>query len=179
MTVVKINAITVPEDSGDELGRRFAARAGAVDNQEGFEGFELLKPTDGRTTWLVVPRWRDEESFQAWVNSPPFGHGHAGTDKPHPHTGWPGLRRPSLWWFTAAAQLAIAVEVVLGVVLVAREDRDAPQFHMFYGFVALASVGIIYSYRQQLADRRYLLYGLGGLFLMGLGIRAMVIGLDR
>jgi hypothetical protein len=92
---------------------------------------------------------------------------------------WPGLRRPSLWWFTAAAQLAIAVEVVLGVVLVAREDRDAPQFHMFYGFVALASVGIIYSYRQQLADRRYLLYGLGGLFLMGLGIRAMVIGLDR
>jgi hypothetical protein len=92
---------------------------------------------------------------------------------------WPALRQPSLWWFTGAAQLAIAVEVILGVVLVAGEDREAPQFHMFYGFVALASVGIIYSYRQQLADRRYLLYGLGGLFLMGLGIRAMVIGLDR
>ena len=40
MTVVKINAITVPADSGDELARRFAARAGAVDNQDGFEGFE-------------------------------------------------------------------------------------------------------------------------------------------
>ena len=50
MTVVRINAITVPADSGDELARRFAARAGAVDNQDGFEGFELLKPTDGRTT---------------------------------------------------------------------------------------------------------------------------------
>src|ERR1700721_978537 len=48
MTVVRINAITVPADSGDELARRFAARAGAVDNQDGFEGFELLKPTDGR-----------------------------------------------------------------------------------------------------------------------------------
>jgi len=48
MTVIKINAITVPENSGDELARRFAARAGAVDNQEGFEGFELLRPTDGR-----------------------------------------------------------------------------------------------------------------------------------
>ena len=47
MTVVRINAITVPADSGDELARRFAARAGAVDNQDGFEGFELLKPTDG------------------------------------------------------------------------------------------------------------------------------------
>jgi heme-degrading monooxygenase HmoA len=76
MTVVRINAITVPADSGDELARRFAARAGAVDNQEGFEGFELLKPTDGRTTWLVVTRWRDQASFDAWLSSPAFGHGH-------------------------------------------------------------------------------------------------------
>jgi heme-degrading monooxygenase HmoA len=76
MTVVRINAITVPADSGDELARRFAARAGAVDGQDGFEGFELLKPTDGRTTWLVVTRWRDEESFQAWQNSAAFGQGH-------------------------------------------------------------------------------------------------------
>ena len=77
MTVVKINAITVPADGGDELARRFAARAGAVDNQDGFEGFELLQPTDGRTTWLVVTRWRDEASFEAWRTSPAFGHGHA------------------------------------------------------------------------------------------------------
>ncbi|MGE5287032.1 MAG: antibiotic biosynthesis monooxygenase family protein [Micromonosporaceae bacterium] len=76
MTIVKINAITVPPDSGDELARRFAARAGAVDNQDGFEGFELLKPTDERTTWLVVTRWRDEASFEAWLRSPAFGHGH-------------------------------------------------------------------------------------------------------
>jgi heme-degrading monooxygenase HmoA len=78
MTVIKINAITVPADSGDELARRFAARAGAVDDQDGFEGFELLKPTDERTTWLVVTRWRDEDSFAAWVSSPAFGHGHRG-----------------------------------------------------------------------------------------------------
>ena len=78
MTVLKINAITVPADGGDELARRFAARAGAVDGQDGFEGFELLQPTDGRTTWLVVTRWRDEAAFQAWVTSPAFGHGHQG-----------------------------------------------------------------------------------------------------
>jgi heme-degrading monooxygenase HmoA len=76
MTVVKINAITVPADSGDELARRFAARAGAVDNQDGFEGFELLRPTDERTTWLVVTRWRDDAAFEAWRTSPAFGHGH-------------------------------------------------------------------------------------------------------
>jgi hypothetical protein len=92
---------------------------------------------------------------------------------------WAALRHPALWWFTAVAEVAIALEVVLGVLLVAREDRETPQFHAFYGFVALASVGIIYSYRNQLAGRRYLLYGLGGLFLMGLGIRAMVIGPNR
>ena len=66
-TVIKINAITVPEDAGDELARRFAARAHAVDDQEGFEGFELLRPTDDRRQWLVVTRWRDEASFQKWV----------------------------------------------------------------------------------------------------------------
>ena len=80
--VIKINAITVPEGSGDELARRFAARAGAVDDQPGFLGFELLQPTDGRTRWLVVTRWADEASFDAWVSSPAFGHGHAGASKP-------------------------------------------------------------------------------------------------
>ena len=76
MTVIKINAITVPPDSGDELARRFAARAGAVDGQDGFEGFELLKPTDDRTTWLVVTRWRDEAAFEAWASSRAFTEGH-------------------------------------------------------------------------------------------------------
>lgn len=76
MTIIKINAITVPAGSGDELARRFAARAGAVDNQDGFEGFELLQPTDERSTWLVVTRWRDEESFQAWSTSRAFAKGH-------------------------------------------------------------------------------------------------------
>lgn len=82
MTIVKINAITVPETGGDELAQRFAARAGAVDHQDGFEGFELLRPTDGRSTWLVVTRWRDEEAFAAWVSSPAFAHGHAGAGRP-------------------------------------------------------------------------------------------------
>jgi len=76
MSIIKINAITVAADSGDELAKRFAARAGAVDDQEGFEGFELLQPTDGRTTWLVITRWRDEEAFTAWTSSSAFGQGH-------------------------------------------------------------------------------------------------------
>ncbi|HVA44325.1 MAG TPA: antibiotic biosynthesis monooxygenase [Acidimicrobiales bacterium] len=78
MSIVKINAITVPAGSGDELARRFAARAGAVDDAAGFEGFQLLRPTDDRSTWLVVTHWKDQESFDAWVASPAFAHGHRG-----------------------------------------------------------------------------------------------------
>lgn len=78
MTVVRINAITVNTGEGDQLAARFAQRAGAVDDADGFEGFELLRPTDGRDTWLVVTRWRDEEAFRAWTASPAFTHGHRG-----------------------------------------------------------------------------------------------------
>ncbi len=76
MSVIKINAITVPAGSGDELAHRFAARAGAVDGADGFEGFELLKPTDDRDQWLVLTRWRDQGAFDAWVGSQSFADGH-------------------------------------------------------------------------------------------------------
>lgn len=89
---------------------------------------------------------------------------------------WPTLRTRALWWFTAFVELAVFVQVGLGVGLVAGKGVPAPKFHMFYGFVAIIAVGIIYSYRQQLRHRLYLLYGLGGLFIMGLGIRAMLVG---
>ena len=101
MTVIKINAITVPETGGDELAQRFAARAGAVDDQEGFEGFELLRPTDGRRTWLVVTRWRDEEAFASWVSSPAFAHGHAGAGRPAAGGG-PVAVSSEVWSFEAS-----------------------------------------------------------------------------
>ncbi len=100
-TVIKINAITVPKEAGDELAQRFAARAGAVDGQDGFEGFELLKPTDDREQWLVVTRWRDEASFDAWVASSAFAHGHAGADKPAAHGG-PVSTGSELWSYEVA-----------------------------------------------------------------------------
>lgn len=85
------------------------------------------------------------------------------------------LRVRPMWWFVVAAELTIFVQVGLGVGIVAAEDIEAPQFHMFYGFVAIITVAIIYSYRQQVSQHMYLLYGFGGLFLMGLAIRAMFI----
>ena len=50
MSVVRINAITVPKERADELEARFAARAGEVSSSPGFEAFELLRPADDRET---------------------------------------------------------------------------------------------------------------------------------
>lgn len=86
------------------------------------------------------------------------------------------LRVKALWWAVIAAESMIALQVILGVVLVAGQGIKAPEFHMFYGFVALISVAILYSYRTQIKAWLYLLYGFGSLFLMGLGIRAMLLG---
>ncbi|ADU07805.1 Antibiotic biosynthesis monooxygenase [Micromonospora sp. L5] len=56
MAVVKINAIDVPSGAGEELEKRFAARAGAVENSPGFLGFELLRPVAGDTRYFVYTR---------------------------------------------------------------------------------------------------------------------------
>jgi hypothetical protein len=85
------------------------------------------------------------------------------------------LRTRALWWFTVFVEAAVLVQVCIGVGLVAGQKLKAPQFHQFYGFVAFITVGIVYAYRQQMRDRLYLLYGLGGLFIMGLGIRAVLV----
>jgi len=89
---------------------------------------------------------------------------------------WDVLRSRALWWFTIAAEATMFVQVIIGVTLINRYDLEAPQFHMFYGFVGLIAIAILYSYRSQLKHRIYLLYGFGGLFVMGLGIRAMLVG---
>jgi hypothetical protein len=86
------------------------------------------------------------------------------------------LRSRALWWFTGIAQVAVFVQVVLGVAVVNRDKIEYPAFHAFYGFVAIIAIAIIYSYRAQMKSKMYLLYGFGGLFIMGLGIRAMLVG---
>ena len=87
----------------------------------------------------------------------------------------PGLRSLALWTATAAAQITVFVQAGLGTWLMVREGRDAPELHALYGFSALVAVGIAYSYRQHLRSHLYVLYGCTGLFLMGLGIRAVIL----
>ena len=66
MSVVKINAIEVPDGAGPELEKRFAARLGAVEGSPGFEEFCLLRPTGTEKRYFVYTRWASEEAFQDW-----------------------------------------------------------------------------------------------------------------
>jgi len=77
MSYVVINALTVPDGNGQVLEQRFAARAGLVDNAEGFEAFRLLRPADGSDRYLVYTQWRSQADFEAWQSSREFGKGHA------------------------------------------------------------------------------------------------------
>jgi hypothetical protein len=91
---------------------------------------------------------------------------------------WPNLRTRELWWFTAFAEIAVFVQVALGVGMVSGDRVDALQFHMLYGFAGIITIAIAYSSRQQL-QKVYLWYGAFGLFIMGLGIRAVLVGTTR
>ena len=86
------------------------------------------------------------------------------------------LRARALWWATGVAQVTMAIEVCLGVSLVAIQDYDVAPFHTLYGFSGIAAIGILYSYRDQVKrEHLWVLYGLGGLFMMGLALRAIAI----
>ena len=77
----------------------------------------------------------------------------------------------------SSPKLTPFVSAILGVLLVTRYDVELDQFHALYGFSAIVAVGILYSYRGSpfIKDKQYLLYGLGSLFIMGLGIRALYL----
>src|SRR4051794_26403171 len=89
---------------------------------------------------------------------------------------WSVLRTRAMWWFVIAAEITIFIQVILGVGLVAGQNLEPPKFHMLYGFFAIFTVGVLYSYRGQMKKYQYLLYGGGGIFIAGLGIRAMLVG---
>jgi hypothetical protein len=86
-----------------------------------------------------------------------------------------GVRGRALWIAVAVAQSLILVQVVIGVIDLNQRGLEVSGIHQFYGFVAAFAVGIIYSYRQQIERWQYLLYGFGGLFLMGMALRTIYI----
>ncbi len=81
-------------------------------------------------------------------------------------------RRP-FWVMVGSGIVAVLIQVGAGLVLFARGERPGT-FHVFYGIVISFSLAFAYIYRSQLARRPALSWGLLMLFIMGLGIRAML-----
>lgn len=81
MSYVAINALSVPEGQGSELEARFAARKHAVDQEPGFQSFQLLRPTAGGEKYFVVTHWDTREDFERW-RSGRAGNAHDGARKP-------------------------------------------------------------------------------------------------
>ena len=81
-----------------------------------------------------------------------------------------------MWWSVLIAEATIAVQVLSGAWMIGISHLKAADFHAFYGFGTVIAAAIIYSYRPQLKHVKYLLYGLGSLFLMGMALRAIQLG---
>lgn len=78
MTVVKINALEIPPQAGDEIVKRFTARMESLADVAGFEGFELLRPTgDEEKRWFVYTRWSDQASYEGWRDGDGARNSHA------------------------------------------------------------------------------------------------------
>ena len=90
---------------------------------------------------------------------------------------WRRLDGRGLWGFVIGAQLTAFSQAVIGALLANREGVELDDMHALYGFSAIIAVGIMYSYRTSpfLKGKELVLYGLGSLFVMGLGLRNLVL----
>ncbi len=91
---------------------------------------------------------------------------------------WASLRSRVLWVAVIIAQLTTFSQAVSGAVLANRDEVRLDDMHALYGFSAIVAVGIMYSYRTSpfMKGKDLLLYGFGGLFVMGLGLRNLYLG---
>ncbi|MEV8523262.1 MULTISPECIES: antibiotic biosynthesis monooxygenase family protein [unclassified Streptomyces] len=105
-SVVKINVLTVPDDQREVLEKRFASRAGSVENSDGFEWFELLRPAEGTDQYLVYTRWRSEEDFQNWMATSMRGAHGGGASAEGGERPKPAASGSELWSFEVVQQAA-------------------------------------------------------------------------
>ena len=91
---------------------------------------------------------------------------------------WPALRGRAVWIAVIVAQLTALVQAVIGALLSREDGVVLDDMHALYGFSAVIAVAIMYSYRASpfMKGKELVLYGFGSLFIMGLGLRNLVLG---
>lgn len=82
-----------------------------------------------------------------------------------------------MWVFVGIAQLTTFTQAITGAIDSRQEGEVLGDMHALYGFSAIVAVAIMYSYRNSgfLKGKETLLYGFGSLFVMGLGLRNLVL----
>src|SRR5699024_8959106 len=80
VSIVVINALSVPAGQENELEKRFAARNPAVDKSTGCDGFQLLRPSGENNQGFVYTQWASREDFENWRSSRDSSAAHASED---------------------------------------------------------------------------------------------------
>lgn len=90
---------------------------------------------------------------------------------------WRQLAGMPMWGLVIVAQATTFVQAAVGALWANQDDIEIDDMHMLYGFSTLVAVAILYSYRGSpfIKDKTTLLYGFGSLFIMGLGLRNLVL----
>ncbi len=86
-------------------------------------------------------------------------------------------RGTALWVAVVIAQVTVFTQALFGALLASDDAVVLDDMHMLYGVSAIVAVGIMYSYRGSpfMKGNQHLLYGFGSLFVMGLGLRNLVL----
>ena len=73
---VAINSVQCRPEYVPRFKELFTTRAGAIDRMPGFIDMAVLEPKTDGEPYLIISRWQDESTFQAWTKSPEFMEGH-------------------------------------------------------------------------------------------------------
>ena len=84
------NSLPVKEGAADKIVERFAESRGHVQGFPGFVSMEVLE-SDAGDEVLVVTRWRNRESFEAWIHSDTFSRTHGRSGAGELLTGHPRM----------------------------------------------------------------------------------------
>lgn len=112
MSIVKINALEIPPQAGDEIVNRFTARMDTLSEVPGFLGFELLRPTaaDTESRWFVYTRWADQASYEAWRDGDGARASHAEQSAGAGGQGEGGAPRPPVSMGATLLEFEVALE---------------------------------------------------------------------
>ena len=90
---------------------------------------------------------------------------------------WPRVTGRPMWAWVIVAQLTTFTQALTGAADSRQAGGQLRDMHALYGFSAIVAVMIMYSYRSSgfLKGKETLLYGFGSLFVMGLGLRNLVL----